>query len=286
MLDRAGDQTFGSGEAGYVSAPGSCVVAVGMAIRCLEELDLAKSIVARALLAELGTPDAGRPLEETVVVTPARLLGYDAVRHACRYADDTGGFLRRQVMALRDVTFRSSAGRTGNGSRPPRYEQVALFNIVEVREWAETDRNADAGPVSWMVRGGLWAGSHLRAPCRAPLCRTARASLEAGRESAALLALRIGASVLSGCCSGGAPVPTTAPVERWLAELGRLPVAQLRTTEWARRTAEDLRGAAHALRSAGVLDRGEAPAFPETGSDLIDRWLRADATFVVRPGAT
>lgn len=261
----------------------ACPGTVRMAIRCLEELDLAKAVVARALFSELGggrAPDRDRPLERTVAVTPQRLLDYGAVHEACRYVDDADDFLRRQVTALRDVTFLAGAGPDDMAARA---DKVALFNIVEVREWRDTEEEPAA--VHWMVRGGLWAGSHLRRPCRDALCRIARASLEPKRESAASLVLRIGSLAMSDACPNGKRIHMAVSVEYLLAAVGRLPAPQLRTGAWVRRTADDLQVASRALHGVGFFRRADTPAWsPDADSDAIDRWLQAESTFALGPG--
>lgn len=256
-----------------------------MAVRRLEELDLATAVVARALLSELGgtgNPDSGRPLEQTVVVTPEQLLAYGAVRQACRYVDDVEEFLRRQVTALREVTFWSSLDPALPGAPPARFDEVALFNIVEVREWSDTDADANGAAVHWMVRGGLWAGSHLRQACRGPLCRIARASLEPEQETASLLVLRIGSLAMGGACPGGAREPIRTTVEALLTAVGRLPGPQLRTAAWGQRTADDLCDAARALLAVGLFDSVDTPGLPSDGdvdSGALACWLKTDTTF-------
>lgn len=297
MLDRVETDAATAAEPVGRTIAAPCAGTVAMAVRRLEELDLAQAVVARALLSELagsGLSDSERPLEQTVVVTPKQLLAYDAVHRACRYVDDPEQFLRHQVGELRRVTFWSSAGRVGFGATPVKFDEVALFNIVEVREWSDVDPEAD-GNVSantavlhWLVRCGLWAGSHLRQPCRGPLCRIAQASLKPEREAAALLVLRIGSILIADACPRAPRTPVTRTVEALLAAVGRLPVAHLRTTPWARRTADDMRVAALALQNAGFLELFEMPGWPENGTasvDAVDRWLGAKSTFAFRPDA-
>lgn len=188
-------------------------------------------------------------------------------------------------MALRDVTFWSGAGPAGPDAPPARADEVSLFNIVEVREWRDAD--ADAVAVHWMVRGGLWAGSHLRHACRGPLCRIARASLAPKRESAASLVLRVGSFVMADSCPSGKRTEMTVSVESLLAAVGRLPAPQLRAGAWVRRTAEDLQEAARALHGERVLECVNLPGLPsdeDDDSSAIDRWLRAESTFIFGAG--
>ena len=235
-----------------------CPRTLGMAIRCLEELDLATAVVARALLSELGGTgdrDSGRPLEYSVAVTPRQLLSYGAVQEVCRYVDDVDGFLGRQVTVLRDVTFLPVAGI---GAPLPHTDEVALFNIVEVREWR--DANDETTAVHWMVRGGLWAGSHLRQACRGALCRIAHASLDTKRESAASMVFRIGALAMADACPSSERKQITMSVESLLAAVGRLPAPQLRISTWG---SPDDRGPAR--RGVGAACRGFFQASGDAG---------------------
>lgn len=289
MLDRFRVEICGEAEgADRRAAAVACVGTIAMAIRRLEELDLAAAVVARALLSELGgagKPESGRPLEQTVIVTPNELLAYAAVRQVCRNVSDVADFLRCQVTALRDVTFWVNAGAGDAETSPARFDEAPLFNIVEVREWSDDDAAADAPAVAvhWMVRGGLWAGSHLRRACRGPLCRVARASLEPMRESAASLALRVGSMLMADACLECRNGAQTMTVEALLAAVGRLPHRQLRTASWGRRMADDLRDAVRALTNAGFHIGIDAPYLPvEKALDpaAIDGWLQSDSTFM------
>jgi len=266
-----------------------CGGTLARALGRLEELDLAQAVVARALLSELGRskgPDAGRPLEQTVVVTPDVLKGYDAVGWLSAQVENADAFLRHQVAALRDVTFWASAHAAGQACGALQYDEVTLFNIVEIREWSDerkTDKfSADHSAVHWLVRGGLWAGSHLGGACRRALCRIARASLDPARDSAALLVLRLGSIAMARSCPGMAQPAMVTTVGDLLAAMGRLPVEQLRTADWARRTAADLSDASGALRGAGVFSDAETPGLPPDGAlgvGAIGDWLNAEATF-------
>jgi hypothetical protein len=274
-------ETAGKGNCRVMSE--ACPRTVRLAIRRLEELDLAQAVVARALLSELGgggAPDADRPLERTVAVTPKQLLAYSAVSEACRYVEDADDFLRLQVTALRDVTFFSSVSPNDLSEGV----DAALFNIVEVREWCDVEEELAA--VHWMVRGGLWAGSQLRWSCRDALCRIARASLQPKRESAASLVLRIGSMVMTGSCPRGERSQITVSVESLLAAVGRLPARSLRLGSWGRRTADDLQDAARALHATKFFERADMPGWPpntDGESDAIECWLRAETVFALAP---
>ena len=294
VLDRVQTEASAAADASAETVAVACAGTVNMAFRRLEELDRAQGVVARALLSELaGSESSGpeRPLEQTVLVTPKQLLTYDAVRRACHFVDDPEQFVREQVGALRRIVFWSSAGRVRSDDPPAKFDEVALFNIVEVREWSDEEREADSNvrsdtaAVHWLVRGGLWAGSHLRQPCRGPLCRIAQASLEPKREPAASLVLRIGSMLMAGGCPRAVRLPVSMTIEALLTNIGRLPVPHLRTTPWARRTADDLRVAAAALQGAGFFDQYDMPEWSANGSvnaSAIDLWLGAQATFTFR----
>ncbi len=290
MLDQiAPEMLVAPEEAQSRGVPARCGGTLARALGRLEELDLAQAVVARALLSELGRSkgaDAGRPLEQTVVVTADGLRGYDAVGRLSAGVENADAFLRHQVAALRDVTFWASAHAAGQASGALHYDEVTLFNIVEIREWSDdrkaVDPGADGSAFHWLVRGGLWAGSHLGGACRRALCRIARASLDPVRDSAALLVLRLGSIAMARSCPGTAQPEMVTTVGDLLAAMGRLPVEQLRTAEWGRRTAADLSDASGALRRAGVFRNAETPGLPPDGGlgvGAIGGWLNAEATF-------
>lgn len=286
------DRLAAPDEAQSRSVPAGCGSTFDRVIRRLEELDLAQAIVARALLSELGKPDdadTDRPLEQTVVVTPSQLQEYQAVHRLSRNAENAELFLQRQFAMLRNVTFWVTAQAAGEDGSPARFDEVTLFNIVEIREWSEdresTDGNTgDASNIAlhWLVRGGLWAGSHLRQGCRIALCRIARASLDSEHESTALFALRLGSFAMAHSCPGLPRPAIQTTVGALLAAVGRLPVEQLRTTAWGRRTAADLSDAAGALCRVRIFGSVETPGLAPDGAlgaGAIGDWLDAQVTF-------
>lgn len=293
MLDQIPpDMLAAPDEAQSRGVPARCGGTFDRVVRRLEELDLAQAVVARALLSELGKPDdadSDRPLEQTVVVTPSQLQEYRAVRRLSRNAENAELFLQRQFTMLRNVTFWVAAQASEEDGSPARFDEVTLFNIVEIREWLD-DRDATDGnsgdtsnvALHWLVRGGLWAGSHLRQGCRIALCRIARASLDSEQESTALFALRLGSFAMAHFCPGLPRPAIQMTVGALLTAVGRLPVEQLRTTAWGRRTAADLSDAAGALCRVRIFDRVETPGLAPDGAlsaGAIGDWLDAQVTF-------